>query len=175
MGFFWWVLIILVLDLVLLAKIGRIIGGGALLLWIVASALLGWLAIRTKGFRPRGRRPGGELGGMIEGGLVVVAGILLIFPGPLTDVLGLLLLVPALRRRVAARLGKAFLGGRVPWLRRGKDDGGAAGGESDAGEKSGRSRGAYPGADTARDGEFQAPPPDEHRPGGESGREPKGS
>jgi len=100
MGWHWWILITAVLDLIFLSRVGRQIGG-KLFLWLVAAAVLGILAIRTGGFplRPE-RRPAG----LVSRGLVLLAGILLIFPGPLSDVLGLLLLCPPVRDRVAGRI-----------------------------------------------------------------------
>ncbi len=111
MGWHWWILITAVLDLIFLSRFGRQIGG-KLFLWLVAAAVLGILAIRTGGFplRPE-RRPAG----LVSRGLVLLAGILLIFPGPLSDVLGLLLLCPPVRDRVAGRIrvraAKWFQGG----------------------------------------------------------------
>jgi UPF0716 protein FxsA len=113
MGWHWWILITAVLDLIFLSRFGRQIGGGNLFLWLGAAAVLGILAIRTGGFplRPE-RRPAG----LVSRGLVFLAGILLIFPGPLSDVLGLLLLCRPIRDRVAGRVreraARWFQGGR---------------------------------------------------------------
>jgi UPF0716 protein FxsA len=48
--------------------------------------------------------------GIIEGMLVLVGGTLLITPGLMTDAVGLLLLFPATRRRVAQRVRRAVEG-----------------------------------------------------------------
>jgi UPF0716 protein FxsA len=77
------------------------------LLLIVGTAIAGVCAIRRHGLPTavrlsqaieRGESPGSA---MVDHALVVMAGMLLVAPGVLTDVLGGLLLVPPLRRLVA--------------------------------------------------------------------------
>jgi UPF0716 protein FxsA len=165
MGLHWWILITAVLDLIFLSRFGRQIGGG-ILIWLGASAILGILAIRTGGFAlRRDRRPAG----LLDRGLVLLAGLLLIFPGPLSDLLGLLFLVPPVRDRMAGRIRDAA--GR--WFRDGRGrftfvKFGRGGGPSSPGEGAGRPSGsledaggggAFPGAADARDVDFQAVEP----------------
>lgn len=95
------------------------IGLGPALLLAVFTAVLGSFLVRRAGLSVLGRiqdkvgqgqLPGRELG---DGAAVLVSGAFLISPGFITDVLGFLLLVPAVRdlvyrifsKRVAARFG----------------------------------------------------------------------
>jgi len=172
MGYIWWLIFIPVLDIVLLTRIGVRLGGAGLLVWLGAAAILGFLAIRTQGFRIWPGRSAPPLG-LLERVLIIVAGLLLVFPGPLSDVLGIVLLVPPLRRKILERLKNNLLArwisesqgarfsmwgfGRPPGPFAGED---GATGAGDAGaprekEKTGRSRGEFPGAARARDVEFE--------------------
>ena len=45
---------------------------------------------------------------VVDGLLILVAGIVLVTPGILTDLCGFALLIPPIRRRVARRIAKAF-------------------------------------------------------------------
>lgn len=98
-----------VIELALLIRIGTWIGP----LWTIAivlgtGAVGSWLAKR-EGFAVlrqlrdelrEGLPPGSRL---MEGALVVLGGVLLITPGVLSDVTGLLLIVPPARRWLAPR------------------------------------------------------------------------
>lgn len=94
----------------------------------------------------QGRRPGGEV---VDGALVLLGGMLLIVPGFITDVIGLLLLTPparALARRSGARhlLGSRLvhrMSGGGPWPR-----GGSPGGSARSGRRSGGSGGGSAGS-----------------------------
>lgn len=95
------------------------IGLGPALLLAVFTAVLGSFLVRRAGLSVLGRiqdklgqgqLPGRELG---DGAAVLVSGAFLISPGFITDVLGFLLLIPAVRdlvyrivsKRLAARFG----------------------------------------------------------------------
>ncbi|SEL48469.1 UPF0716 protein FxsA [Stigmatella aurantiaca] len=98
------------LELYLLVGIGRHLGLLPTLALVVAMGLIGASLARREGLRVVRRwqeamaqgRPPEE--GILSGALVLLAGLLLVLPGILTDVVGLVLLVPAVRRRVAARM-----------------------------------------------------------------------
>lgn len=109
------------LELALLIKLGGWIGFWPTLLVIVGTAVAGVLVTRAQGFGVLRRMMDGSAEGRppvepaVEGGLLFVAGGLLISPGPVGDVLGLLLLVPPLRALIArwivarmARQGSIF-------------------------------------------------------------------
>lgn len=113
------------LELLILVRVAGWAGALPTLLLVLGTGAAGaWLA-RREGARKwarirseldAGRVPAGEL---LEGFFVLVAGILLVTPGILTDAAGLLLLLPPVRRRV------------VRWARRrfaGRIAGGTAGG-----------------------------------------------
>jgi UPF0716 protein FxsA len=99
-----------VLELMLLIRLGRSIGGGPTLLILFASGALGLLIARRAGLRvlaqtrqalATGSTPSA---GVLNGVLVLFAGGLLMLPGVISDGLGLLLLLPWTRRVIAARV-----------------------------------------------------------------------
>ncbi|HEV7309291.1 FxsA family protein [Ensifer sp.] len=90
--------------------VGREIGLLMTLLLVLASAFVGIFLLRVQGFTvirrmqqatQAGRDPGGEV---LGGALLVVAAILLVIPGFVSDVIGLLLFLPFVRDAVAAFL-----------------------------------------------------------------------
>lgn len=97
-------------DLYLLLKIGDVIGGLATLALVLVTGALGAMLARAEGVRvlrafqdamSRGVMP---RDGVLSGALLLLGGALLITPGVLTDLLGLLLLVPVTRRWIATLL-----------------------------------------------------------------------
>lgn len=97
-------------ELSLLLRIGGWLGAGPTVGLVIATGVVGaWLA-RREGLRTWGRvqadlaagkMPGEEL---LHALLVFIAGVVLVTPGVLTDVAGLLLLVRPAREIVARRL-----------------------------------------------------------------------
>lgn len=103
-----------IVDLALLVWIGRHVGFWPTVGLIVATALLGSFLARREGlsalarFRARlasGAMPGSEL---TDGLIILVAGVLLLTPGVLTDVAGLLGLFPPTRALIKRALTKRF-------------------------------------------------------------------
>src|SRR5215211_7282228 len=103
-------------ELYVILKVGDAIGAIWTVLILAADSVLGSLLLRSQGravwrrFNEAlavGRMPHREV---IDGVLVIFGGALLITPGFLTDVVGLLLLLPptraVIRRVVVARLGQ---------------------------------------------------------------------
>jgi UPF0716 protein FxsA len=88
------------LELYILIKVGGVIGAGPTILLVILTGTVGaWLA-RLEGFRVlnktqqslnQGVLPSSEL---LDGLMILVGGIMLLAPGFITDVLGLLLLIP---------------------------------------------------------------------------------
>lgn len=101
------------LELVLLGATGAVLGLGALAAWLAATALAGILVLRWAIAGPppsarEARRDGsGPAEGWAGGGLLGLAGLLLLLPGLLSDLLGLALLLPAVRRHLLRRLAVA--------------------------------------------------------------------
>jgi UPF0716 protein FxsA len=103
-------------ELYVILKVGDAIGAVWTIALLAADSVLGSLLLRTQGrsvwrrFNEAlavGRMPHREV---MDGVLVIFGGAFLITPGFLTDIVGLLLLVPptraVIRRLVARRLGR---------------------------------------------------------------------
>ena len=116
-------LVVPLVDLALLVTVGQRIGLGPTIVVVVATAVVGsWLARREganawRRFQAKltaGGVPGPEL---IDGVLILVAGTLLLTPGFLTDVVGLLGLLPPsralARRALRRRFERSVTEGRV--------------------------------------------------------------
>lgn len=93
----------------LLIKVGGVIGAVPTIALVVLTAIVGTTIARQQGMetirrmqlaQAQGRLPAME---MIEGVMLLVAGVLLMTPGFFTDVFGFSLLFPQLRQRVAAK------------------------------------------------------------------------
>lgn len=91
-------------ELALLIEIGRRIGTVETLALIVVTGVIGASLARHQGIHvmrkiavetSQGRMPGGEL---VEGLIILIAAALLVTPGILTDVFGLLCLIPFTRQ-----------------------------------------------------------------------------
>ena len=91
-------------EIGLLIRLGRAIGIGWLAVIIIGSAFIGTYVIRRVGlsvFERALSRLGSErqsVSPLFDGFLQVLAGLLLIFPGVISDVIGLVLLIPQVRR-----------------------------------------------------------------------------
>lgn len=99
-----------VLELWLLLRIGAWLGAGATVALVILTGIVGATLARREGVHAwsavqvelsAGRIPGRKL---LEALLVLLAGVVLVTPGVLTDALGLLLLVRPVRGRLVRRL-----------------------------------------------------------------------
>jgi UPF0716 protein FxsA len=97
------------IELYFLIRVGSEIGAMPTIALSVLTAVLGTWLVRRQGFSllmrvrdqiDRGDMPAFE---MLDGALILVAGLFLLLPGFLTDTLGFLLLIPPLRRLLIAR------------------------------------------------------------------------
>lgn len=97
------------LELYFLIQVGAQIGALPTIGLSIFTALLGGALVRLQGFSVlmrvrdavgREQLPALE---MLDGALLLAAGLVLLLPGFVTDVLGFLLLVPGLRRLLIAR------------------------------------------------------------------------
>lgn len=92
-----------ILEIGLLIRAGQILGFWKLALLVIATAILGSIVIKRTGFavisKARQELDSGGRGfnPLLDGLLQITAGLLLIFPGLISDVLGLTLLIPAIR------------------------------------------------------------------------------
>ncbi len=96
------------LEIAVLIKVGQAIGFWPTLMLVLMSAMLGAYVIYEQGFQvmrrtldvmQRGKPP---LAPVVDGLFILLGGALLIVPGFISDVAGIALLVPRLRRRFAA-------------------------------------------------------------------------
>lgn len=102
------------IEVMLLVRIGRWLGAGPTLLIVVGTGAVGaWLA-RREGLRSwravqtelaRGHLPTDHL---VHAVTILVAGIVLITPGVITDVIGLLLLIPPVRNSLILQFRNSF-------------------------------------------------------------------
>jgi UPF0716 protein FxsA len=124
-------------ELYVILKVGDAIGAGWTILLLVADSVLGSLLLRSQGRSiwrrfnatlTEGRMPHREV---VDGVLVVFGGAFLLTPGFLTDIVGLLLLLPPtralIRPLVMRRLGRRVTVGVAgdPGRRRPPGDGDA--------------------------------------------------
>ncbi len=100
--------------------VGRSIGLWPTLSLIILSSVVGIMLMRVQGFgvlarlrrsASEGALPGKELA---DGAMIVVAGLLLLVPGFLTDLIGIALLFPPLRRALWNRLARSFVVVDIP-------------------------------------------------------------
>lgn len=130
-------------ELYLLLQVGRAVGALPTLAFVVVTGLVGAALARAQGIavlrRLQREMAGGQLpaGALLDGVLILVAGLLLITPGVLSDVAGVLLLLPPIRALAARGLAR-WARGRIqvvqgfpgappgpwgaPWPGRGRGD-----------------------------------------------------
>ena len=101
-----------ILEFYLLVRVGTEIGALNVVLWCIASALLGAWVLKDHGLGvlrrmqlelAQGTRPQDS---MLSAVLVFLAGALLILPGLITDAIGLALLLPPVRQALAAYMAR---------------------------------------------------------------------
>lgn len=102
------------LEILILIKLGEVMGFSLTVLLVIGTGFLGAWAARIQGMKTwiviqqemnAGRSPGEP---MIDALLIFVAGLLLLTPGLLTDITGFLLLFPATRRIFKQWLRRKF-------------------------------------------------------------------
>ncbi|AYD03115.1 FxsA family protein [Neorhizobium sp. NCHU2750] len=95
--------------------VGSVIGVGWTLALVILTSLLGAFLMRSQGLHllrtlsqqsQQGQVPPSSL---IDGAMIVVAGILLLLPGFLTDLIGLALFVPFVRRFLWTIIGRRIV------------------------------------------------------------------
>jgi len=95
------------LEIYVLIKVGGFLGAWPTVLLVVLTAFVGSALVRSQGLQvlqqlqqriAQGQSPGQQL---VEGFMLLVTGVLLVTPGFVTDFLGLLILQPGIRAKVA--------------------------------------------------------------------------
>lgn len=108
------ILLLPLLEIAGFVMIGGRIGLGLTLLWVLAAALGGIALIRLGGLNAvtrlqlemrQGREPGHSL---LDGAVMVLAGLLLVVPGFVSDAVALILLLPWTRDLLLRRMARHF-------------------------------------------------------------------
>lgn len=103
-------IVVPILELAVIIKVGGLIGTWPTIFLMLGMAALGSMLIRSQGRAAfskameaiqQGRPP---VKSMIDGVGIIIAGLLMVTPGFLSDILGLLLLIPPVRHWLAGRL-----------------------------------------------------------------------
>ena len=101
-----------ILEIAILVNVGSIIGGWNTIGIVILTAFIGAYFVKREGVSTlqtaqekmqRNEVPGKEL---VEGLMLVVAGVLLVTPGFITDIFGFLLAMPGSRHFFAAQVSK---------------------------------------------------------------------
>ncbi len=109
------VILIPLVELALLAQLSQRLGLATTILVVLVTGFCGVSVARRQGqqawrqihqLMAAGQSPSREI---LDGALILLAGIFLITPGLLTDTVGLCLLIPGLRRKFGQRLQEWFL------------------------------------------------------------------
>ena len=102
--------IIPIIEIYLLIEIGSVFGSLTAIILVILTGFLGAFMARIQGLQTlfriqeslrEGRMPSGEL---LDGLLIVIAGVVLLTPGFLTDSAGFLLLIPTTRNTIISWL-----------------------------------------------------------------------
>jgi len=103
-----------IVEIAVMVKVAEWIGTGQMLALLVSISVVGVWIVKRQGVgvlrRIRAELDAGRIPGahLVDAGLVLAAGMLLVVPGFITDGLGLLLLLPPVRALVRARLRRRF-------------------------------------------------------------------
>ena len=107
------------IEITILIEIGRVFGAIYTIILVIGTAALGAALLRHQGLATlmkvqnsmnQGQLPATEL---TEGLILLIAGALLLTPGFFTDVFGFLVLIPALRRRLAQTILTNFIQSQI--------------------------------------------------------------
>ena len=107
-------LVVPIVELYVLIQVGQVIGAGWTILLLIGVSILGTVLLKREGIAAwrrlqeamaAGRMPANEV---TDGALIVLGGALLITPGFVTDIVGLLFLLPITRGGAKVSLRKAL-------------------------------------------------------------------
>lgn len=127
------ILLLPILEIVGFIQVGDWIGAGPTIGLLALSAVVGVLLVRHQGLASLSRaqaaaaRGEAPIGTVLDGFCAVLAGVLLIIPGFLTDILGIILLIRPLRRGIGRWLFSRIGAGMPVFTTTGKGGFGAGG------------------------------------------------
>ncbi|CAD7049253.1 membrane protein FxsA [Pseudorhizobium endolithicum] len=114
-----WIAIFLILlplaEIAGFVVVGQWVGVWSTLALVLLSGMLGMLLLRMQGLQVlrqlseegrEGRVPGETI---VHGAMIVVASLLLMIPGFITDIIGIALFIPSLRRLIWSSIGRRFV------------------------------------------------------------------
>lgn len=111
-----------IVELMLLIEVGRYIGAVYTVGLVILTAAIGVTLVRLQGLSAMQRAQASldenrlPVGAAADGVFLLFAGGLLLFPGFITDAIGLLLLIPVVRRRLGIAIWRALEArGAVRW------------------------------------------------------------
>lgn len=124
--FFLWILA----EIAGFAIVGQYVGAGTTVLLVVVTGIAGWALLRYQGGAVKSRiqvaiaREEPPVAEMLDGVAIAIAGICLMIPGFLTDILGVLLFIPPLRHILLLSILKPLRSrsGVTSWARTGSGD-----------------------------------------------------
>ncbi len=105
-------IVVPIVEIGILLQVSEVIGGWTTLLVVIATAFFGARLVKLQGLQTyqkiqqksaQGQIPGEEL---FSGICILISGVLLLTPGIVTDVIGFLLLTPAVRKVMIKELKK---------------------------------------------------------------------
>jgi UPF0716 protein FxsA len=105
-------IIVPIIEITVLMQVGELIGAWPTVAIVIVSAWLGAKYVRLQGLATlqsvqtkmaQGEMPSGEI---VTGLMLLVAGVLLVTPGFVTDIFGLLLLIPQVRKALSSSVQK---------------------------------------------------------------------
>lgn len=105
-------IIIPIIEITVIIQVGALLGLWPTVAIVILSAWLGAKYVRQQGLATlqsvqtkmaQGEMPSGEI---VTGLMLLVAGVLLVTPGFVTDIFGLLLLIPSVRSAIGAQVQK---------------------------------------------------------------------
>ena len=132
---FFMFLVIPLIEIAILIEIGKVFGAAYTIILVIGTAALGAALLRQQGLSTiakvqmnmdQGNLPATEL---IEGLMLLVAGALLLTPGFFTDVFGFMVLIPALRHRIAQTFLASFIQSQIDIRQTNTDNGNIIEGE----------------------------------------------
>ena len=103
-------IILPILEMLVLIEVGSVIGAWNAVALVLLGAIIGLQVIRQQGLstmiKAQQKMAAGELPAteMVEGFMIAIGGGLMLVPGLVTDVFGILLLIPPVRRFIIKRM-----------------------------------------------------------------------